>query len=129
MKSWIKTVVCCGGVVLIAAGVALAAAPTKNGLYIGKLTGRGLEKRVELHVAKSGKTATAGLWCANTPVAKLKPFPIVKGRFDASKKLGTVTVWRLRGKFVTSQSIAVGLLLPSACDGVGGSFRLNLSSS
>jgi hypothetical protein len=124
-----KTIICAAATALAVTGVALGAAPTKNGLYIGKLTGRGLEKRVELHVAKSGKTATAGLWCANTPVAKLKPFPIAKGRFDASKKVGSVTVWRLRGKFVTAKSIAVGLLLPSACDGVGGSFRLTLSSS
>ena len=129
MTTWLKRGAVCGVAALTIAGAALAAAPTKNGLYIGKLTGRGLEKRVELDVAKSGKTATAGLWCANTPVAKLKPFPITKGRFDASKKVGSVTVWRLRGKFVTAKSIAVGLLLPSACDGVGGSFRLTLSSS
>ena len=110
-------------------GAALAAAPMKNGLYIGKLTGRGLEKRVELRVAKNGKTATAGLWCANTPSAKMKAFPIKKGRFNVSKRVGSVTVWRLHGKFVTSKSIAVGMLLPAVCDGVGGSFRLYLSSS
>lgn len=124
----IKTIIG-AGVALVLAGVALAAAPTKNGLYIGKLTGRGLEKRIELHVAKNGKTATAGLWCANTPASKLKAFPITKGRFNASKKVGSVTVWRLHGKFVSGTSIAVGLLLPSVCDGVGGSFRLTLSSS
>src|SRR6266498_2228526 len=86
---------------LVLVGSALAAAPTKNGLYIGKLTGRGLEKRIELHVAKTGKTATAGLYCANTLSGKLKPFHIVKGRFDASKRVGSVLVFRLRGKFVT----------------------------
>jgi hypothetical protein len=129
MSTWLKRCVACGVAVLMVAGAALAAAPTKNGLYIGKLTGRGLEKRIELHVAKSGKTATAGLWCANTPASKMKPFPITKGRFDASKKIGSTTVWRLRGKFVSSKSIAAGLLLPSVCDGVGGSLRINLSSS
>jgi hypothetical protein len=125
----LQNVIVAVGIAGALAGSALAAAPMKNGLYIGKLTGRGLEKRVELHVAKSGKTATAGLWCSNTPTSKMKSFPITKGRFDVKKKIGSVTVWHLRGKFVTSKSIAVGLLLPSVCDGVGGSLRLYLSSS
>ncbi len=129
MTTWIKIALATGLASLLVTGTAFAAAPTKNGLYIGKLIGRGLEKRIELHVAKSGKTATAGLWCANTPFAKLKTFPITKGRFDASKKVGSITVFRLRGKFVTSQSIAVGLIMTAACDGLGGSFRLTLSSS
>jgi hypothetical protein len=114
---------------LLVTAVALAAAPVKNGLYIGKLTGRGLEKRVELHVAKSGKTATAGLYCANTLAGKLKPFPITKGRFNATKRVGSVLVFRLKGHFVTKATVAVGLLPRAVCDGVGGSFTLKLSSS
>lgn len=114
---------------LLITGVALAAAPVKNGLYIGTLANRGLEKRVELHVAKSGKTATAGLYCANTLAGKLKPFPITKGRFNATKRVGSVLVFRLKGRFVTSDKVAVGLLPRAVCDGVGGSFTLKLSSS
>ncbi|HEX9415487.1 MAG TPA: hypothetical protein VF895_02130 [Gaiellaceae bacterium] len=71
---------------LVLVGSALAAAPTKNGLYIGKLTGRGLEKRIELHVAKTGKTATAGLYCANTLSGKLKPFHIRQGPLRCVQK-------------------------------------------
>src|SRR5262249_8031052 len=99
---------------LLLAASALAAAPVKNGLYIGKLTGRGLEKRVELHVAKSGKTATAALYCSNTLYARLPTFPITNGAFNAVKKTGSVVVFRLRGRFATSDSVKVGLILRAA---------------
>jgi hypothetical protein len=124
-----RNVVLAGVIGLVLVGTALAAAPVKNGLYIGALANRGLEKRVELHVSKSGKTATAGLYCANTLSGKLKPFPIRKGRFNATKRVGSVLVFGLKGRFVTSDTVAVGLLPRAVCDGVGGSFTLKLSSS
>jgi len=70
-----------------------------------------------------------GLYCANTLSGKLKPFPITKGRFNATKRVGSVLVFRLKGRFVTSNTVAVGLLPRAVCDGVGGSFTLKLSSS
>jgi hypothetical protein len=113
---------------MVLAGAALAAAPTKGGIYSGTLTGRGLEKKITMKVAANGKTATASLYCAKTLYARLKAFPIKKGgKFDASKRVGSVLVFRLRGRFVSSQSAAVGLIPRAACDGVGGSFRLYLA--
>jgi hypothetical protein len=110
------------------AGAALAATPMKGGLYSGTLTGRGLEKKITMKVAGNGKTATASLYCAKTLMARLKPFPIkAGGRFDASKRTGSVLVFRLRGRFVSGQSAAVGLIPRAICDGVGGSFRLYLA--
>jgi hypothetical protein len=114
---------------LAVAGTALAAAPAKNGLYIGTLTGRGLEKRIELHVSKSGKRATASLYCANTLSGKLRSFRIKHGRFNAVKRTGTVLVFRLKGRFTSKSSASVGLIPRSVCDGLGGSFTLELSSS
>jgi hypothetical protein len=113
---------------LVVVGTTLAAAPAKSGLYSGTLTGRGLEKKITLKVAPNGKTARASLYCANTLYGRLKSFPIRRGRFDAVKKTGSVTIFRLRGRFVTKRSAAVGLIMRAACDGVGGSFRLYLSS-
>ena len=110
------------------ASVALAAAPTKGGLYSGTLTGRGLEKKITMKVAPNGKTATASLYCAKTLMGRLKPFPIKKGgKFDTAKRTGSVMVFRLRGRFVSGRSAAVGLIPRAICDGVGGSFRLYLA--
>jgi hypothetical protein len=114
---------------LVLAGSALAASPVKNGLYSGTLTGRGLDKRVQLHVSKSGKTATAALYCANTLAGSFATFKIKNGRFNAVKRTGSVKVMTLKGRFVTSKSVAVGLIPSAICDGVGGSFKLTLSSS
>jgi hypothetical protein len=114
---------------LAVAGTALAAAPTKNGLYIGTLKGRGLEKRIELHVSKNGKRASAALYCSNTLSGKIGSFRIRHGRFNAAKRTGSVVVFRLKGRFTSSTSASVGLLPRAVCDGLGGSFTLTLSSS
>lgn len=123
-----RTALAAVAVALVAVGVALSATPVKRGIYSGTLTGRGLEKRIILKVAPNGKSARASLYCAKTLWARLKPFPIKKGRFDAVKKTGNFPIFRLRGRFVTKKSAAVGLIMRAACDGVGGSFRLYLSS-
>jgi hypothetical protein len=116
-------------VALVLAGAALAAAPMKGGLYSGTLTGRGLEKKITLKVAPNGKTATAALYCAKSLYTRLKRFPIKKGgTFDTSKRAGSILVVRLRGRFVSRKSAAVGLIPRAACDGVGGSFRLYLAN-
>jgi len=112
---------------MVLAGAALAAAPMKGGLYSGTLTGRGLTKKITMKVSANGKTAKATLYCEGTLYAHLKSFPIKKGgKFDASKKTGSIVVFRLRGRFVSTKSAAVGLIPHAACDGLGGSFRLYL---
>jgi hypothetical protein len=113
---------------MVLAGSALAAAPTKGGIYSGTLTGRGLDKKITMKIAPNGKTATASLYCEGSLYTRLKPFPIKKGgKFDTSKRVGSTLVVRLRGRFVSSSSAAVGLIPRAACDGLGGSFRLYLA--
>jgi hypothetical protein len=113
---------------LVLAGAALAAAPVKGGMYSGTLTGRGTEKKISMNVSPNGKRASATLYCSGSLYARIKSFRIKKnGTFDASKKTGSVLVFRLRGRFVSAQSAAVGLIPHAACDGIGGSFRLYLA--
>lgn len=110
------------------AGAALAAAPMKGGLYSGTLTGRGLEKKITMKVSASGKSASATLYCAGSRYAHINSFRVKKGgTFDASKRTGSIVVFRLRGRFVSGKSAAVGLIPHAACDGLGGSFRLYLA--
>jgi hypothetical protein len=124
----LRNSVIAGVLALTLTGVAFAAAPVKGGLYTGTLTGRGSDKKVTLKVAGNGKTATAALYCSKSLYARLKAFPISRtGAFDASKRVGDVLVFRLRGRFVSAKSAAVGLIPHAACDGLGGSFRLYLA--
>jgi hypothetical protein len=106
---------------------ATAATPTKNGLYSAKLTGKGLEKKVELHVAPSGKTATAALYCSNTLSGKIPTFPIKAGAFAAKDKFNT---FGLKGRFSTAKTAAATLHLQGICDRAApGNFKLQLKLS
>ena len=107
-------------------GVALAAVPSKNGLYIGTFD-EGV-KRLEIHVAADGKTATAAMFCYRQHVGAMPRFPITDGRFQAEKKLGSVLVWAIQGRF-TSPTKARASVAMTLCDGKGGLVTLSLKST
>jgi hypothetical protein len=112
--------------VFVFAGVAAAAAPTKGGLYVGTISGT--EKRLEVHVAKDGRSATAAMFCFKQKVGALR-FPVAAGKFAAKKTTGSVVVWSIAGRFLTPTKARVSVALKTLCDGKGGLVTLKLKSS
>ncbi|MBA2741847.1 MAG: hypothetical protein H0U46_07535 [Actinobacteria bacterium] len=118
--------------VLVAAlaGGALAASPKKGGVYEGALfeTSVGaLQKKVRLVVAKSGTSARVIWWCGTGRAPSTMRFPIAAdGTFKASNNAGTLTVWAIKGRFVSPSKARVALQLKAICDGRGGTVNLAL---
>jgi hypothetical protein len=102
------------------AGAALGANPTKGAQYVGQFT-HGLSKKVVLQVSRSGKSATATLYCAGTRAGSLPRFAITKGQFKGASHVGSTTVWSMKGHFSSSRRASAVLDLNSICDaGSGG---------
>ena len=112
-------------VALLLAAAALAAAPKPGGLYVGDIPGA--EKRLELHVTKDGKHATAAMFCFKTRVGLMPLFPIANGKFKAKKTLGSTVVWAISGAFLSSTKARASVALKTLCDGKGGLITLTLS--
>jgi len=122
----------------IAAGlvtVAMLAVPTlassalpKNGVLLkGTLHDAGvtaLTKPVDLKVAPTGKSARFTWWCGrqqtvsnrNAITVAIKP----DGTFAGTSNVGTLTVWTVKGRFVTATSARASLRIISVCDAKGG---------
>jgi hypothetical protein len=105
-------------------GVAVAASPRKGGLYIGTIAGT--EKRLEIHVAKDGKTATAAMFCFRQKVGAMPRFPIVNGKFKTQKTTGSIVVWAISGRFLSATKARASVALKTLCDGKGGLITLGL---
>ena len=115
------------GVAAVAfAAAALAAAPKPGGLYVGEIPGA--SKRLELHVTKDGKHATAAMFCYKQRVGLMPRFPIVAGQFKAKKTLGSSVIWAISGKFVSTTTARASVALKTLCDGKGGLITLKLST-
>ncbi len=126
----------------IAAGlvtVAMLAVPTlassalpKNGVLLkGTLHDAGvtaLTKPVDLKVAPTGKSARFTWWCGrqqtvsnrNAITVAIKP----DGTFAGTSNVGTLTVWTVKGRFVTATSARASLRIISVCDAKGGLVNL-----
>ncbi len=111
---------------LALAAVALAAAPKPSGLYVGTIAGT--EKRLEIHVTKDGKSATAAMFCFKQRVGLMPRFPIAGGAFKAKKTLGSTVVWAISGRFLSSTTASASVALKTLCDGKGGLVKLSLST-
>jgi hypothetical protein len=119
-----KPTVMAAAAALALAASAFAANPTKNGLYSGKLTAPGLEKKVELHVAPSGKTATASLLCSKTLSGKVPTFAIRNGSFSGKDKFNTFAV---KGRFTSANTAATVVHLQGICDrAAAGNFKVTM---
>jgi hypothetical protein len=110
------------------AGIVVAATPKKGSSYVGELpeTLSRVGKRVVLKVSDKG-TGRVRLECGGTRFGLSSKFDIVKGRFTALYKTGSLLVWRLRGRFVSASTAKAKLYLPATCDGKGGKITLQLA--
>jgi hypothetical protein len=128
-------------VFVLGAGVASAAAPTKNAIY----TWTGKEKskvgtrlfKVELHVKYTGKTASAEWYCgANAKTLYLDPainvIPIASnGTFDGQyPEKPSTDIWGLEGRFTTAKKAAVVLRTGdfNSCTATTATYSLTLTS-
>ena len=117
------------GTVGATAGVVVAATPKKGSSYVGTLpeTLSRVGKRVVLKVSDKG-TARVRLECGGTRFGLSSKFEVSSsGRFTALYKTGSLLVWRLRGRFVSSSTAKAKLYLPATCDGKGGKVTLQLA--
>jgi hypothetical protein len=110
------------------AGIVVAATPKKGSSYVGELpeTLSRVGKRVVLKVSDKG-TGRVRLECGGTRFGLSSKFDIVKGKFTALYKTGSLLVWRLRGRFVSASTAKAKLYLPATCDGKGGKITLKLA--
>ena len=126
---------------VLAAGVAVAmlavpmlasaAVPQKGVLVKGmlhKASFTALEKSVDLKLASTGKTARFSWWCGsprtilnrNSLTLPVKP----DGSFAGTSSVGSLTVWTVKGRFVTPTSAEVSLRIIATCDAKGGVVKL-----
>ncbi len=104
------------GALALMAGVAWGAAPTGNGLYSGTVSAHGYLMKVEVHVAPSGKTASARFYCNGTTIASNPQdnakFAITKGSFSGLTKFG---IYGIKGKFVSATNASATLHVEGTC--------------
>jgi hypothetical protein len=115
---------------VVLAGAALSATPTKGGVYEGTLfetSGVALQKKVRLVVTKTGTNARVLWWCGSGRAPSTIRIPIAAdGTFKATSNVGTLTVWAVKGKFVSATKARMALQLKAICDGKGGTVNLAL---
>lgn len=118
--------ICCAVAGAALGAASFAAKPKKGASYVGELAGSEtrVSKRVVMRVSKSGRSATARLFCNGPSFGTLPRFKIKRDRFSGVRKAGTLVIWRLSGRFGSSDEIRVKLSLPSTCDGKGGKLTL-----
>jgi hypothetical protein len=116
----------------VLAGAAIGAAPKKGGVYQGELfatSGVALPKKVHLVVAKTGTNARVLWWCGSgRSPATLRVVIAADGAFKGTSNVGTLTVWAVKGKFVSASKARMAPQLKAICDGKGGTVNLELQS-
>ena len=114
--------------------LASAALPQKGVLLKGTLHAAGLTaltKPIDLKVAATGKTARFTWWCGHQKTISnryaitvaIKP----DGTFAGTNNVGTLTVWTVKGRFLTATSARASLRLIAICDAKGGLANLKVS--
>lgn len=126
VRGLLALLLCGAAVAAGGAAGASASAPAKGASYVGELAGTQtrVSKRVVMKVSSNGRSATARLSCNGTRFGTLPRFKIKRGRFSGVRRAGTLTVWRLRGRFASRAKARAKLWLPATCDGKGGSITL-----
>ena len=129
-RMFIALVTVLGAAVL--GGTASAAAPTKGGVYQGELfatSAVALPKKVRLVVTKTGTSARVLWWCGSGRAPSTLRIQIAAdGTFKGTSNVGTLTVWAVKGKFVSATKARMALQLKAICDGKGGTVNLELQS-
>lgn len=112
------------------AAAASAAPPTKGGVYEGTLfatSGTALQKKVRIVVAKTGTSARVLWWCGTGRAPSTLRIQIAAdGTFKGTSNVGTLTVWAIKGKFVSPSKARAALQLKAICDAKGGTVNLEL---
>lgn len=124
-----------GAASLLVAGQALAAVPKKGSLLKGTLHDAGLTaltKPVHLKVASTGKTARFTWWCGRQQTNSNRYAITVAikrdGTFAGTSNVGDLTVWTVKGRFVSATSARASLRLIVICDAKGGLVNLKAAS-
>jgi hypothetical protein len=116
--------------VLVLPATALAATPTKGGVYQGALyetSTTAIKKKVRLVVTKAGTSARVIWWCGEGRApSTLRVQIATDGTFKGTSNVGTLTVWAVKGKFVSANKARMALQLKAVCDGKGGTVSLEL---
>lgn len=114
------------------ASAAFAAAPTKGGVYQGELfatSAVALPKKVRLIATKTGRSARVLWWCGSGRApSTLRVQIAADGTFKGTSNVGTLTVWAIKGRFVSPSKARAALQLKTICDGKGGTVNLELQS-
>jgi hypothetical protein len=119
-----------GALAVVLASTALAALPTKGGVYQGTLYASGvgaLTKQIRVKVAPTGTSARVTWKCGTARAPSSLQFPIKPdGTFRAFSNTGSLTVWSFVGRFASKQQARAVLHLNATCDGKGGTVNLAL---
>lgn len=114
--------------------LASAALPKKGVLLKGTLHAAGLTaltKPIDLKVATTGKTARFTWWCGSQKTISNRYAVTVAikpdGTFAGTSNVGSLTVWTVKGRFLTATTARASLRLIAICDGKGG--LANLAAS
>lgn len=114
--------------------LASAALPTKGVLLKGTLHAAGLTavtKPIDLKVAPTGKTARFTWWCgAQKTISNRYAVTVAikpDGTFAGTNNVGNLTVWTVKGRFLTATTARASLRLISICDAKGGLANLKVS--
>ena len=117
---------------VVIAGTALAVPPTKGGIYQGELfatSAVALPKKVRLVVTKTGTSARVIWWCGTGRAPSTLRIQIAPdGTFKGTSNVGTLTVWAVKGKFVSATKARMALQLKTICDAKGGTVNLELKA-
>ena len=117
---------------VLLAAAAPAAPPTKGGVYQGELfatSAVALPKKVRLVVTRTGTSARVIWWCGTGRAPSTLRIQIAAdGTFKGKSNVGSLTVWAIKGRFVSATKARAALQLKATCDGKGGTVNLALQS-
>ena len=84
---------------------------------------------MRLVVTKTGTSARVLWWCGSGRAPSTLRIQIAAdGTFKGTSNVGTLTVWAVKGKFVSATKARMALQLKAICDGKGGTVNLELQS-
>ncbi len=122
-------------VLLALPALGLAALPEKGSLLKGTLhdgSVTALTKPIDLKVAPTGKTGGFTWWCGQQQTVSNRYSVTVaierNGAFAGTSNVGKLTVWTVKGRFLSPTSARASLRLISICDAKGGLVTLKVSS-
>jgi hypothetical protein len=130
MKRLLGTVVPLAAAMLVVAVAALAGLPKKGATYEGTIKSSPFPMTINIGVSKDGKKLQHFTYFCGTGRAPTIVFGIPvdsTGHFKYTKKTGSVVVWKMAGRFVSSTKAFVSLN-SVACGGSKGSATIPLKT-